>query len=293
MYVCGRGCQEGTDGSGKAVSGPWHRAGAPRGALYNEDRLNWDGICERHWPETSKSLGLNSRSGSRLRQAPASDSQHDGIDDRGGSGRSLPAPDPRAGDTVGTGPTRAPGLGKVRRMSRPSVAEELAKLAQAFDARRPLDTDRDAPLPPPRRQQRHVEATSQTVEAVVTAAVNDFATGMPLPRNDGTLKTFGSQPSRWSVRGGAVAYVPLGHPSHRADLCKGDGSWSEGSKLQAMNQFLVTGTIVYTVPEVSILAMNSSSPRDQYIARRHMMASCCPYLNYLVPTLLFNSTTYV
>lgn len=69
------------------------------------------------------------------------------------------------------------------------MAKELAKLAQTFDARRPLDTDRDAPLPPPRLQQRHVEATSQTVEAVVTTAVKDFATGMPLPRYDGTLKT--------------------------------------------------------------------------------------------------------
>jgi len=131
---------------------------------------------------------------------------------------------------------------------------QLQRLSQIFFMGQPRPTNEDSDAPPmlQRRHQRHKELTDKEVKAAVVAVANEIKTGMPMPAKDGTLKPPETWAGIWKDKSTwPGAYVRLEDSDTRAMRCKGDKEWTEESKEFARMHHLVTGTVVFVMPEVS------------------------------------------
>ena len=140
---------------------------------------------------------------------------------------------------------------------------QLQRLSALFFDGRPEPTKDDADFPRrlTPREQRHTNLTEQEVKSAVMQVLQPLRETIPTPTKNGGLKSAkGKGPAV------AAARIQLEESSARARRCKGSGAWTSESKELARVHHLVTGSVVFLMPEVMWRNMWLSMLRELTIA---------------------------
>lgn len=236
------GCTEGkTFERHKDKKGPWHEAGATRWARQHvgADNRNgqWDGFCALHKGEAQE-------------QSTASAEQ--GTSTLGAVGTGGLA---EKGKGAGAGP-RAAARKRARKLASNNTARistNLGLLAAAHPRAWTPEGVQAIPPPPQCRVQAHTDLEVSEVHEMTTRIAMEYTEGMPRPKADGSL-TLGT--GRWSGRTedvievGSLPFLRLPRARNRALKRKPAAGWDKASMALALADHVVSGTLVFVVPEV-------------------------------------------
>ena len=245
------GCKEGAHFDEKEKKGPWHEEGAKRWARQHSVQDDceglWDAFCWSHMAEAQATSRASATQGSSC----------SGVVRAGGAKETVS--NPHAGSREAGGkkrPRQAPDKDAL-------ISQNLALLA-ASNPRGWMDAE-DIPPPPQRRVQTHTDFEAGEILKMTTRVAMEYTEGMPRPKPDGTL-TPGT--GRWSggiedVMGmGSLQFMPLPRARIRVLKRKPLAGWDEASMALALADHVVSGTLVFVVPEVSSCKHNQGYRLD-------------------------------
>ena len=244
------GCKEGAHFDEKEKKGPWHEEGAKRWARQHsaqDDREGlWDAFCRSHMAEAQATSRASATQGSSCsgRASATQGSSCSGVVRAGGAKEAVSNPHAGCRDAGGKKrPRQAPNKDAL-------ISQNLALLASSHP-RGWMDAE-DIPPPPQRRVQTHTDFEAGEILKMTTRVAMEYTEGMPRPKPDGTLTPgTGRSGGIEDVMGmmGSLPFMPLPRARIRALKRKPLAGWEEASMALALADHVVSGTLVFEVPE--------------------------------------------